>query len=270
MLVKERRLSSSEAAGPAGVGAGSNGGTRGCQRDYTTFRIRIENSGNARHSAVSCITAPGRFAAPHHSARTRSLHAEPTWTGLSTGRLRLMHARVTLDVMNIRDSLETDIPAITAIYGHAVRLGTASFEVEPPDAGEMARRRAEIAGKGYPYLVATDAAGALLGYAYASTYRTRPAYRFTVENSVYVAPASQGRGIGSTLLDALILRCEAAGYRLMIAVIGDSANAASIALHRKVGFAYVGVLPGVGWKHERWLNTVLMTRTLGAGIEAPP
>jgi phosphinothricin acetyltransferase len=171
--------------------------------------------------------------------------------------------------MMIRDSREDDIPAIAAIYGHWVTHGRASFELEPPGAEEMAGRRAALLAAGYPYLVA-EAEGALLGYAYAGAYRTRPAYRFTVENSVYVAPGGGGRGAGRALMEALIARCEAAGFRLMIAVIGDSANAASIALHRAVGFQPVGVLPGTGWKHERWVDTVLMTRALGAGTGAPP
>lgn len=171
--------------------------------------------------------------------------------------------------MIIRDSREDDVPAIAAIYGHWVEHARASFELEPPGAGEMARRRAALLAAGYPYLVAEEG-GAVLGYAYAGAYRARPAYRFTVENSVYVAPGGGGRGAGRALMEALIARCEAAGFRLMIAVIGDSGNAASIALHRAVGFRPAGVLPGIGWKHERWVDTVLMTRALGAGTGAPP
>jgi phosphinothricin acetyltransferase len=171
--------------------------------------------------------------------------------------------------MIIRDSQDADLPAIARIYGHWVTHGLASFELEAPDLAEMARRRAAVLAGGYPYLVA-EAEGAVLGYAYAGAYRARPAYRFTVENSVYVAPGGGGRGAGRALMEALIARCEAAGFRLMIAVIGDSANAASIALHRAVGFQPVGVLPGTGWKHERWVDTVLMTRALGTGTRTPP
>jgi L-amino acid N-acyltransferase YncA len=169
----------------------------------------------------------------------------------------------------IRDSRETDLPAIAAIYGPAVRQGTASFEIEPPDIAEMARRRDAILAGGYPYLVA-EIDGSVVGYAYASAYRTRPAYRFTVENSVYIAPDRQGRGVGSALLPVLVRRCEEAGFRLMVAVIGDTANAPSIRLHAACGFSHAGVLPGIGWKHDRWLDSVLMTRPLGAGTTAPP
>jgi len=169
----------------------------------------------------------------------------------------------------IRPSREDDIPAIAAIYGHAVRHGTASFELEPPDAAEMARRRAGILAGGYPHLVA-ELAGAVAGYAYASAYRTRPAYRFAVENSIYVAPDRHGHGIGRALLDALIARCTTQGFRLMVAVIGDSANAPSIGLHRAAGFRHAGTLPNIGWKHGRWLDSVLMTLPLGEGADTAP
>jgi L-amino acid N-acyltransferase YncA len=170
----------------------------------------------------------------------------------------------------IRDSGEHDVPAITAIYGHAVRTGLASFEYDPPDDAEIARRRGAVLGAGYPHLVATDAAGAVLGYAYASAYRPRAAYRFSVENSIYVAPEAHGRGVGRALVRELITRCTAQGFRLMIAVIGDSANAASIALHAACGFTHAGLLRNVGWKHERWVDSVLMTLPLGNGAATPP
>src|SRR5205807_2921658 len=157
----------------------------------------------------------------------------------------------------IRAAAAADIPAITAIYEHAVRQGTASFELEPPDAVEMARRHQALVDGGYPYLVA-EADGAVAGYAYAGAYRPRPAYRFSVENSVYVASQMQRRGIGRVLLDALIAECQARGYRLMIAVIGDSAQTPSIELHRAAGFKMVGAFEGVGYKFDRWLDTVLM------------
>lgn len=169
----------------------------------------------------------------------------------------------------VRSSREGDIPAITAIYDHAVRYGRASFELDPPDAAEMARRRAAVLAGGYPHLVA-EYDGVVVGYAYASAWRARPAYRFSVENSVYVAADQHRRGVGHVLMKALIARCEEAGFRLMVAVIGDSANAASIGLHAAHGFTHTGVLPGVGWKHDQWLDTVLMTRPLGAGRSAPP
>ncbi len=172
--------------------------------------------------------------------------------------------------VTIRDADPADIPLITAIYGHAVRHGRASFETEPPDETEMARRHAAIAGQGMPYLVAELPGAGVVGYAYAGPYRPRPAYRFSLENSVYVAPDRQGAGIGRALLPALIACSEALGYRLMIAVIGDSANQASIRLHARCGFAHVGVLPAVGWKHDQWLDTVLMTRPLGPGAAEPP
>jgi len=171
--------------------------------------------------------------------------------------------------MLIRDSRDADLPAITAIYGHWVRHGRASFELDPPDAAEMATRRAALLAQRYPYLVAEDA-GRVLGYAYAGPFRTRPAYRFTLENSVYVAPDAGRGGVGRALLGALLPRCEAWGARLVVAVIGDSANTASIALHAALGFQHAGLLPGTGWKHGQWVDTVLMTRALGAGTGAPP
>jgi L-amino acid N-acyltransferase YncA len=170
---------------------------------------------------------------------------------------------------SIRPATPADIPAITRIYAHAVRHGTASFELEPPDEAEMAARQQTLLKGGYPYLAA-EIDDAVAGYAYAGPYRTRPAYRFSVENSVYVAPEAHRRGIGRLLLDALISECEARGYRLMIAVIGDSAQTASIELHRAAGFKLVGAFEGVGYKFDRWLDTVLMQRPLGKGSSAPP
>ena len=169
----------------------------------------------------------------------------------------------------IRDSRDDDVPAITAIYAHAVRHGDASFELEPPGAHDMMHRRQAVRSAGYPYIVA-EYDGAVVGYAYASAYRPRPAYRFTVENSVYVAPEQQRRRVGHALLQALIARCEAAGFRLMVAVIGDSANHASIGLHAAHGFTHAGLLPAIGWKHGRWIDSVLMCRPLGDGADTPP
>ncbi len=171
--------------------------------------------------------------------------------------------------LTVRDSTPADVPAITAIYAHAVTHGCASFETEPPDAAEMARRRDAVLALGLPHLVALRG-GDVVGYAYASTYRPRPGYRYTVENSIYVAPAAQRAGVGRALLPVLIARCTAAGKRQMIAVIGDSANEASIALHRAFGFADAGVLRSVGFKFGRWLDSVLMQRALGDGDATVP
>jgi phosphinothricin acetyltransferase len=173
---------------------------------------------------------------------------------------------VTLAIRLCQDS---DMPAISAIYAHAVLHGTASFELDPPSIDEMRRRRAALVEGGFPYLVA-EADGVLLGYAYAGPYRTRPAYRSTVEDSVYVAPEAHGKGVGRALLTALIEACETRGFRLMVAVIGDRDSAGSIGLHRALGFEMVGALEPVGYKHGRWLATVLMQRVLGEGATTPP
>jgi len=173
-----------------------------------------------------------------------------------------------MSALTLRPATPADIPAITAIYGPNVRDGIASFEYEVPDEVEMAKRQAAILSGGYPYLVATIGGG-VVGYAYASAYRTRPGYRFAVENSVYVSPAAQGKGVGKALLDRLIDECAARGYRQMIAVIGNLGNHGSIALHRAAGFTVVGVLPSIGWKLNRWVDCVLMQRALGEGDKAP-
>jgi L-amino acid N-acyltransferase YncA len=191
----------------------------------------------------------------------------------SARHIRLARSRAHRDparmTIVVRDSRDSDLPAITAIYGHAVRFGTASFEYDPPDIDDMARRRVDILDKGFPYLIA-EQNGAVVGYAYANTYRTRPAYRFAVEDSIYIAPDQQGRGVGRMLLPALLTRCAALDLRLVIAVIGDSASAPSIRLHARCGFSHAGVLPNVGWKHGKWLDTVQMTRAIGPGAAAPP
>lgn len=169
----------------------------------------------------------------------------------------------------IRAATPADLPAVTAIYDHAVRHGTASFELEPPDASEMARRRQALVDAGYPYLVA-EIDGVIAGYAYAGPYRSRPAYRWSVEDSVYVAPALQRRGVGRTLLDRLVAEAEQRGFRQMIAVIGDSAQTPSIELHRAAGFRLIGAVENVGHKFGRWLDTVLMQRPLGRGDSSAP
>ena len=169
----------------------------------------------------------------------------------------------------IRPATTADIPAITAIYAHAVRHGTASFELEPPTEAEMTRRMQAVLDGKFPYLAA-EIDGKLAGYAYASLYRTRPAYRFTVENSVYVAADMHRRGVGKALLHRLIEECTARGYRQMIAVIGDSDQAASIGVHKACGFEPAGNLKSIGWKFGKWLDTPLMQRTLGDGAKTKP
>jgi phosphinothricin acetyltransferase len=169
----------------------------------------------------------------------------------------------------IRAATAADIPAITAIYDHAVRHGTASFELEPPDTAEMVRRHRALVDAGFPYLVA-EADGTVAGYAYAGAYRPRPAYRFSVEDSVYVAPALHRRGVGRALLAALIAEAEQRGFRQMVAIIGDSAQAPSIELHRAAGFRMIGAVENVGFKFGRWLDTVLMQRALGPGAVTTP
>ncbi|WP_024511420.1 GNAT family N-acetyltransferase [Bradyrhizobium sp. ARR65] len=169
----------------------------------------------------------------------------------------------------IRPAKEADLPFITAIYEHAVLHGTATFELAPPDLAEMTRRYNALMDGGFPYFAAT-LDGRVVGYAYAGAYRPRPAYRFTVENSIYLEPATHRRGIGRQLLQRLILECEARGYRQMIAVIGDSANAGSIGVHTRCGFKLIGTHPNVGLKFGRWLDTVMMQRALGEGATTVP
>jgi phosphinothricin acetyltransferase len=171
--------------------------------------------------------------------------------------------------IEIRPTQEADLPAITAIYGQAVREGTATFELDAPDLAEMTRRFRALRDGGFPYLAAL-LDGQVVGYAYAGPYRPRPAYRFTVENSVYLVPASQRRGIGMRLMQRLIEACESSGFRQMIAVIGDSANAGSVGLHTACGFQMIGTHPSVGLKFGRWLDTVMMQRALGAGSSDVP
>jgi L-amino acid N-acyltransferase YncA len=172
-------------------------------------------------------------------------------------------------VTRVRDSVPEDLAAIERIYAHHVRHGLASFEEIPPSREELARRRENILAHGFPYLVA-DAGGEILGYSYASRYRPRSAYRFSAENSVYVAPGAERRGLGRLLLETLIARCTEAGLRQMIAVIGDSANHGSIGLHAALGFRLVGTIEAVGFKHGRWVDSVLMQRPLGPGSSLPP
>ncbi|WP_407157531.1 GNAT family N-acetyltransferase [Bradyrhizobium sp. STM 3557] len=174
-----------------------------------------------------------------------------------------------MSAVEIRPTQESDLPAITAIYAQAVREGTATFELDPPDLAEMTRRFRSLSDGGFPYFVAL-LDGRIAGYAYAGPYRPRPAYRFTVENSVYLDPISHRRGIGLRLMQELIEACTARGFRQMIAVIGDSANAASVGLHTKCGFQMIGTHPSVGLKFGRWLDTVMMQVPLGEGATTLP
>ena len=169
----------------------------------------------------------------------------------------------------IRPVAPGDNAAITRIYADAVVHGTASFELEPPDENEMMRRQRALIEGGYPYLVG-ERRGEVMGYAYAGAYRPRPAYRFSVENSIYVARQAHRQGVGRVLLERLIEEAERRGFRQMIAVIGDSAQVPSIELHRALRFRLLGTIEAVGFKHGRWLDTVLMQRPLGLGASVPP
>jgi L-amino acid N-acyltransferase YncA len=169
----------------------------------------------------------------------------------------------------IRSCTEADLAAVCALYGHHVRHGTATFETEPPSLAEMAARHADVQAKGLPWLV-LEADGQVQGYAYAQWFRPRAAFRYCVEDSIYLAEGCSGRGWGRALLSELMAHCEAAGMRKMVAVIGDSANAGSIGLHRALGFTETGILRGCGWKLGRWLDIVLMERVLGRGTDTPP
>jgi L-amino acid N-acyltransferase YncA len=162
-----------------------------------------------------------------------------------------------------------DIAAITRIYAEAVTHGTASFELEPPAESEMARRQASLLARGYPYLVA-ERTGAIVGYAYAGPYRDRRAYDWCVEDSIYVAPEFHRQGIGRLLLLRLVAEAESRGYRQMVAVIGDTASTGSVAVHAATGFRLIGTFESIGYKHGRWLDTVLMQRALRTGNTTPP
>lgn len=171
--------------------------------------------------------------------------------------------------ITIRDATNADMDAVRDIYAHHVLHGLATFEETPPSSVELASRRLSVKDAGLPYLVA-EIDGRVVGYCYAAAFRPRPAYRFTIEDSVYIANGSGGRGIGFALLQALIERCEAGPWRQMVAVIGDSDNNASVALHRKLGFQFLATQSSVGFKHGRWVDTILMQRPLGAGGTTPP
>ena len=169
----------------------------------------------------------------------------------------------------LRDALLTDLPAITAIYCESVETGVASYELSPPTLAEMTDRFTALTDRGFPYIAAESAEGELLGYAYAGPYRTRPAYRWMVEDSIYLAPHQRGKGIGGALLGDLINRCTALGFRQMVAVIGG-AHPPSVILHERLGFTNVGTLRATGFKHGRWLDTTLLQLALGEGDAADP
>ena len=169
----------------------------------------------------------------------------------------------------LRDAAKDDFPAIAGIYARHVRCGTASFEIEPPGVAELIERWRAVSADGLPYLVA-ETGGEVAGFAYAALYRRRRAYRFTLEHSIYVRRDATRRGVGGLLIEALVERCAALGYRQMIAVIGDSDNAASIGFHKRHGFRHAGTLPAAGYKFDRWVDSVLMIRPLGDGDASRP
>jgi L-amino acid N-acyltransferase YncA len=168
----------------------------------------------------------------------------------------------------IRACRDSDLSEITAIYAWHVQNGTGTFETDPPSIGEMTDRRADVLSKGLPYLVA-EAGDRVLGYAYCTWFKPRPAYRFSAEDSVYIAPNFKGQGIGRALLSELAEKAEQAGIRKLIAVIGDSNNLASVGLHRAAGFSHAGTLTSCGWKFGQWLDVVLMEKALGFGNTTP-
>ncbi len=169
----------------------------------------------------------------------------------------------------IRPSRDEDVAAITAIYAHHVLTGTGTFEIEPPTEADMANRRADVLAKGLPYLVVEDA-GRVIGFAYCNWFKPRPAYRFSAEDSIYMASDAHRKGLGKALLAELCTRAERAGVRKLLAVIGDSANTGSVGVHTALGFSHVGVLKSCGWKFDRWLDVVMMEKPLGAGDTTAP
>ena len=168
----------------------------------------------------------------------------------------------------IRPSRDEDIASITAIYAHHVLNGTGTFEIDPPSVADMTGRRADVLSKGLPYIVAEEA-GQVIGYAYCTWFKPRPAYRFSAEDSIYLAPGVHGKGIGRALLAELAVQAERVGIRKLIAVIGDSSNAGSVGVHRSLGFEHVGILKSCGWKFDQWLDVVLMEKALGPGDSTP-
>lgn len=190
----------------------------------------------------------------------------PTTSETAHYKLRLEPHRNPMHTpaLSIRPSTSADLPAITAIYGWNVHNGTGTFELDAPDQAEMTRRRDDVLGKGLPWIV-VERAGVVLGYAYANHFRPRKAYRFCLEDSLYLAADATGQGLGRLLLAELMAQCEALGARQMLAVIGDSQNLGSIGVHRTLGFERVGVMKSAGWKFDRWLDVVIMQKALGQG-----
>jgi L-amino acid N-acyltransferase YncA len=207
--------------------------------------------------------ASGRDSYRHHD-RFGCLRTVPEF-----GDLMTVAELSTTATPTVRDAGAADMRAIQAIYAHYVLNGIATFEEIPPSVDDMIARRASVLEAGLPYLVA-ESEGRIVGYSYATSYRPRPAYRHTIEDSVYIADSLVGRGIGTMLLGALILRCEAGPWRQMLAVIGNSGNTGSIALHRRMGFGPIGTLSAVGFKLGQWVDTVLMQRALGEGAASLP
>lgn len=186
-------------------------------------------------------------------------------------QVALFRGTLLMSTLQIRAATSADLDAITAIYADAVLNGTATYELNVPDRNEMERRFTSLIEAGFPYLVAEDEAGRILGYAYAGPFRERPAYRFIVEDSVYLSPDAQGRELGVTLINRLIEEATALGFRQMIAVIGDgSPNSASVRVHQKLGFRHCGVMEGSGYKHGRWLDTTFMQLSMNGGNQTDP
>jgi len=169
----------------------------------------------------------------------------------------------------IRPSRDEDIPAITVIYAHHVLHGTGTFETEPPAISDMAARRADVLSRGLPYLVA-EQDGEIVGFAYGNWFKPRPAYRYSVEDSIYLAPSLHRKSLGRALLAELLARCESVGIRKVMAIVGDSANAGSVGVHQALGFTRVGIIEACGWKLGAWRDIVIMQKTLGPGSTAPP
>ncbi len=209
---------------------------------------------------------PPRFVSRGHRRRRERVIARGNRIGFGRkcSNVRAMSA------FTIRDAEAGDIPTITAIYEDEVLTGTATYELDPPDEEEMGRRFQSLRSQGYPYLVAAGPDGAVIGYAYAGPFRARPAYRWTVEDSIYLARAARGQGVGRALLTILVERCQGLGFRQMIAVIGGANNHGSVRVHERAGFAHVGVLPGSGFKLGGWVDTVLMQMPLGEGKDTLP
>lgn len=209
--------------------------------------------------APAACTAPQDPGGPHPNpaALKQALFAVPT--ALSPLR----------EAIRVRDARDSDMAAVQMIYGPYVTHSTGTFEEYPPSVEQMTERFHTVTSAGYPYLVA-EIDGAIGGFTYGSQFRLRSAYRYTVEDSIYMAPEHAGRGIGRVLLGELIARCSAAGFRQMIAMVGDSANARSLQLHQRMGFTREAVLTNIGFKHGRWVDMVLMKRALGPGADTPP